>query len=183
MGRFNLKDYTEVKNRIPLFLERYPEGRIVTEVVQLDLSQTPGYCAFKASVYRDHDPATPPLATGYAYEREVGNINKTSMVENCETSAIGRALANHNMTGNGNRPSREEMEKVQRMEEPTEAMIATTLENLASIAYDRGAITLEQSQQVDEWIEKGDRGDMLKMVDRLKKLLKDQEAQAKEVVQ
>lgn len=182
MGRFNLNDYTEVKDRIPLFLEAYPEGRIVTELVELDLGSSPGHCAFRASLYRDHDPATPPLATGYAYEREVGQVNKTSMVENCETSAIGRALANHNLTGNGKRPSREEMEKVQRMEEPDMAMIATTLENLIAIAVDRGAITFEQGAQADKWIEDGNREAMLEMVARLKKLLKEQDAQPKEVV-
>jgi hypothetical protein len=57
------------------------------------------------------------IATGYAEEvRGAGNVNRTSHVENCETSAIGRALANCGMAGSdmSKRPSREEMAKVQR---------------------------------------------------------------------
>jgi hypothetical protein len=57
------------------------------------------------------------IGTGYAEEvRGAGNVNRTSHVENCETSAIGRALANCGMAGSDmtKRPSREEMSKVQR---------------------------------------------------------------------
>jgi hypothetical protein len=57
------------------------------------------------------------IATGYAEEvRGAGNVNRTSHVENCETSAVGRALANAGMAGSdvSKRPSREEMAKVQR---------------------------------------------------------------------
>jgi hypothetical protein len=57
------------------------------------------------------------IATGYAEEvRGAGNVNRTSHVENCETSAVGRALANAGMAGSdvSKRPSREEMSKVQR---------------------------------------------------------------------
>jgi hypothetical protein len=56
------------------------------------------------------------IATGYAEEvRGAGNVNRTSHVENCETSAVGRALANAGMAGTdvNKRPSREEMMKVQ----------------------------------------------------------------------
>jgi hypothetical protein len=56
------------------------------------------------------------IATGYAEEvRGAGNVNRTSHVENCETSAVGRALANAGMAGTdvNKRPSREEMSKVQ----------------------------------------------------------------------
>jgi hypothetical protein len=56
------------------------------------------------------------VATGYAEEvRGAGNVNRTSHVENCETSAVGRALANAGMAGTdvNKRPSREEMSKVQ----------------------------------------------------------------------
>jgi hypothetical protein len=57
------------------------------------------------------------IATGYAEEvRGAGNVNRTSHVENCETSAVGRALANAGMAGTdvNKRPSREEMSKVER---------------------------------------------------------------------
>ena len=105
MGRFDLKDYVEVKDRIPLFLESHPDGRIVTDIVHLDFAATPPTCVIRAELYRDHE-ATEPMATGLAYERETGMINKTSFVENCETSAVGRALANANFAGTGPRPER-----------------------------------------------------------------------------
>jgi len=122
MGRFDLKDYVEVKDRIPLFLESHPDGRIVTEIVHLDFAATPPTCVIRAELYRDHE-ATEPMATGLAYERETGMINKTSFVENCETSAVGRALANANFAGTGPRPSREEMEKVERAEAELDMMV------------------------------------------------------------
>jgi hypothetical protein len=71
-------------------------------------------------------------ATGYAEEvRGEGNVNRTSHVENCETSAIGRALANLGYAGSDmtKRPSREEMQKVQRMQGDTQV---TETSNLAS---------------------------------------------------
>jgi hypothetical protein len=122
MGRFDLKDYVEVKDRIPLFLESHPDGRIVTEILYLDFAATPPTCVIRAELYRDHE-ATEPMATGLAYERESGMINKTSFVENCETSAVGRALANANFAGTGPRPSREEMEKVERAEAELDQMV------------------------------------------------------------
>lgn len=123
MSRFNLDDYTEVKDRIPLFLADHPDGRIVTELVHLDFASSPAVCVVKASLYRDHE-ASHPMATGLAYEREAGMVNKTSFVENCETSAIGRACANADYAG-GKRPSREEMEKVERAEAALQAQVET----------------------------------------------------------
>lgn len=79
------KDYAQVNERIKVFRMLYPEGYIKTDMV----SNENGVCVFRAYVgYGDKT-----LATGTAYEREDASyINKTSYIENCETSAVGRAL-------------------------------------------------------------------------------------------
>lgn len=80
------KDYAEVNQRIKAFRMVYPTGTIETEM----LSNENGVCVFQAEV-RDENGKL--LATGTAYEKENSTfINKTSYIENCETSAIGRAL-------------------------------------------------------------------------------------------
>ena len=79
------KEYAEVNQRIKAFRMVYPCGSIVTEMV----SNENGICVFKATV----GDGVAPLATGYAYEKEGSTfINRTSYIENCETSAVGRAL-------------------------------------------------------------------------------------------
>lgn len=116
MGQFNLDDYAPVDERIGMFYDEHPAGRILTAIEKLE----PPLVVFKAEVFRDAED-TRPWATGYAYEKEGASpVNKTSYIENCETSAIGRALANagyHGKRENAPRPSREEMQKVQRMEQ------------------------------------------------------------------
>lgn len=84
-----LKDYIEVNVRIEKFWEKYPDGRIQTELV----SWENGIVVMKALVYKNlNDPIA--SANGFAYEKEGSSyINKTSALENCETSAVGRALA------------------------------------------------------------------------------------------
>ena len=80
--------YVTVNSRLTYFRENYKDYRLVTEIVSNDN----GGCLIKASVVNEKGEV---LATGHAYEKEgVGFINKTSHVENCETSAWGRALGN-----------------------------------------------------------------------------------------
>ncbi len=88
------KEYAEVNQRILAFRKLYPEGYITTEM----LSNKDGVCVFKATAgyytFIDGRPQKTELATGTAYEKENSSfINKTSFIENCETSAVGRALA------------------------------------------------------------------------------------------
>src|SRR5688572_22718160 len=103
-------DYATVAERITLFYERYPTGRILTRLH----SRSDGEITFRALVFRASGD-TVPAATGWASEREGdGEINEVACLENAETSAIGRALANLGFTASSNRPSREEMEKASR---------------------------------------------------------------------
>ena len=79
------KNYIEVNQRIKAFRMLYPQGTIKTEIVFMDN----GVITMRASIFND----TKLLATGTAQEKESSSfINKTSFVENCETSAVGRAL-------------------------------------------------------------------------------------------
>jgi hypothetical protein len=115
MSGRNLADYIEVKDRIAEFWKRHPEGRVLTRVVEYDTERV----LLFAEVYTDREDAR-PAATGYAEEvRSDRGVNATSAVENGETSAIGRALANMGMALSKHRASREEMEKVERHEQQT----------------------------------------------------------------
>lgn len=80
------KNYAEVPQRIKAFRSVCPMGSITTEM----LSNAEGICVFKATIC---DESGNVLGTGTAYEKESSSfINKTSYIENCETSAVGRAL-------------------------------------------------------------------------------------------
>ena len=108
---FNLDDYEPVAARHTRWLADHPTGRTITHMIS-----APGadICVIRAELWLE-DVC---IATGYAEEvRGAGNVNRTSHVENCETSAVGRALANAGYAGSdvNKRPSREEMSKVQRM--------------------------------------------------------------------
>lgn len=108
---FNPEQYATVAERIELFYGLFPQGRITTEL----FAREEGEVIFKAVVYRDSTDS-PPAATGWAAEREGdGDINTVACLENTETSAVGRALANLGFTASTRRPSREEMEKAARV--------------------------------------------------------------------
>ena len=105
---FNLADYETVEVRLEKFIKDYPNFRIATE---LESFQTNRYIV-KAYLYKDLKDEV-SWATGYAEETiSERGVNSTSALENCETSAIGRALANAGYAAKGKRPSREEMSKV-----------------------------------------------------------------------
>ena len=105
---FNLEDYETVEERLAKFWKEHPDGRISTEVVEHTLQRF----IVKASIFRTEVDAY-PWTTGFAEETvSTRGVNSTSALENCETSAIGRALANANYAAKGKRPSREEMAKV-----------------------------------------------------------------------
>jgi hypothetical protein len=105
---FNLADYEPVEVRLEKFIKDYPAFRISTE---LEVVEATRYIV-KAYLYKDASDGV-AWATGYAEETvTTRGVNQTSALENCETSAIGRALANAGYAPKGKRPSREEMTKV-----------------------------------------------------------------------
>lgn len=102
------KDYAPVNERIKAFRMNYPEGFIHTYMQ----SNVDGVCIFTAEVgYFNESGEKVVLANGTAFERQASNyINKTSYIENCETSAVGRALG---MAGYGIDTSVASAEEVQ----------------------------------------------------------------------
>ena len=80
------KEYVEVSTRIKYFRENYPNYSLITEIVEI----SPDHAIIKASVLNEEGRV---MATGLALEEKSSSfINKTSFLENAETSAIGRAL-------------------------------------------------------------------------------------------
>ena len=105
---FNLADYQPVEERLSMFWKEFPDGRISTE---LEVCEAHRYVV-KAYLYRTYLDQV-AYSTGFAEEKDSDRgVNATSALENCETSAIGRALANAGFATKGRRPSREEMVKV-----------------------------------------------------------------------
>ena len=109
---FNLEDYETVEERLVKFWKEHPDGLIHTTLVESTLQRF----IVKASIFRTEVDAQ-AWTTGYAEETvSTRGVNSTSALENCETSAIGRALANAGYVTKGKRPSREEMSKVKAAE-------------------------------------------------------------------
>ena len=107
---FDAGEYAPVADRITLFYARHPTGRILTRLI----SRTKHEITVQAFVFRSVEEQR-PSASGLASERiGDGDINTVACLENTETSAIGRALANLGLTASSQRPSREEIEKANR---------------------------------------------------------------------
>lgn len=147
---FDLSSYEPVAERITKFWTKYPNGRLHTEIVLINETEI----VVKASAYTDRDDAK-PAAIDFAQEtRNSSHINRNSFVENCSTSAIGRALNTLGISAKGaKRPSREEMLKVvaaQRnwLEEASTAATAGDIETLRVIYA-----TAEKSQVDNEILE------------------------------
>ena len=105
---FDLSLYETVEDRLSKFWKDNPDGRISTTIIEHTLQRF----IVQASIYRTEVDAH-AWATGFAEETiSTRGVNSTSALENCETSAIGRALANAGYAAKGQRPSREEMAKV-----------------------------------------------------------------------
>jgi hypothetical protein len=124
----SIEDYEPVASRLARFWEKHPEGRVITKLITFEGDRV----IVQADIYVDREDDR-PVATDFAEEiRGSNNVNKTSHVENACTSAIGRALADCDFASSTDwtrRPSREEMQKVERMSGDTRI---TEPSNLAS---------------------------------------------------
>ncbi|MCA1643766.1 MAG: hypothetical protein LC785_17915 [Acidobacteria bacterium] len=147
--RDRFEDYVPVAERIVKFYERFPEGRIVTHIIEHDRDS--GFVLIRAEVYRNADDAS-PAATGHAYEfKDAGYVQRTSYIEVAETSAVGRSLAFLNFETKRGIASREEMEKASRMaqkeihtHQQTDSTLPATEEQKANIL-----LLLEQKHPKD----------------------------------
>jgi len=107
--RFNPDEYITVHERIEKFYTKWPQGRILTSIVEHN--EETGFILMRAEVFRESDEAM-PAATGHAYElRSAGHVQQGSYVEVCETSAVGRALALLGFEVRRGIASREEVER------------------------------------------------------------------------
>ena len=130
MAAFNPADYETVEQRIKRFYTDNPDGRIVTENLTTSADRSVSTWVTRSFVYltADDQANNLPKATGLAFEIDgTGMANKTSALENAETSSIGRALGNANYSGN-KRATREEMAKVSRDTTPEPPIRAWTAE-------------------------------------------------------
>jgi hypothetical protein len=113
VARFNLEDYETVEDRLKRFWSKYPDGAIQTDMLNTDADRERKQWIVQAWVYRHRDDAR-AIGTGLAFEIDGGaGPQSNAALEVCETSAIGRALANCGFSGN-KRASREEMAKANR---------------------------------------------------------------------
>lgn len=124
--KYSLEDYETVEQRLIRLYTKFPSARVLTHLVHQDERRF----IVRAEIYLDPKDQI-PFATGYAEEIVgAGFVNKTSALENCETSAIGRSVSNSVLCLEapvGKRPSQEEMQKVERYKaEPRKAAVKKT---------------------------------------------------------
>lgn len=170
MPNFNPADYETVAERLKRFLKDNPDARIITSNETTPEDRASLTWVMSAAIFENADDLERqlPKATGWAFEIDgQGMANKTSALENCETSAIGRALANAGYGGD-KRASREEMEKVARDNQPsrdflTEAQQAESLEDLRKIYTQARQAKLDQntlakiSELAEQWKKQTDK--------------------------
>ena len=160
---FKGKNYVMVDQRVKAFRMLFPEGFIRTHMVSIE----DGVCVMKAEVgcYIDNCHSELILSTGWAYEKESSSyINKTSYIENCETSAVGRALGFLGLGIEGGAIcSAEELANAinnqKKTEKPTET--PTTIYIRKMIRLIQGRLGLESYEEA--------RTEVIKMIDALVK--------------
>ena len=158
------KDYAEVNQRVKAFRMVYPQGTISTQMIKNEN----GVCIFTAVVRNEEGNI---LATGTAYEKENSTfINKTSYIENCETSAVGRALGMagfgidtsiasaeevQNAMANQNKPSKKTTKDIKALPEQVETIAngCGSEENIKKLCEQKGVesladLTIEQASEI-----------------------------------
>jgi hypothetical protein len=145
MANFDLEKYKPVQDRIGEFYTDFPEGSILTELVKNEGPEV----VFKAYCFRtpEEQRAGVVFAVGYAREIEGKSpVNRTSHLENCESSAVGRMLANAGYATAADRPSRSEMLKVARMQDEHDALLGYIREAGAKLGD--GEVTTLRGEEV-----------------------------------
>lgn len=143
------KDYAEVNQRVKAFRMLYPEGLIKTDMEVIDN----GLVIIKATVGTYVDNEFRLLATGYAYEKENSTfINKTSYIENCETSAVGRALGFLGLGIDVSIASYEEVGNAIANQDKDKPVTKSEKEGLVASAQAKGLVVQDILKQVG-WIE------------------------------
>ena len=135
-GKINLDDYEPVEQRLMRFKTDWPDYRMSSELVSMDGPIGGTRWVVNVQIWKHKDDEA-PAANGYAFEIDgAGMTQKAAALETCETSALGRALANLGYVGN-RRVTREEMAKVQRFQEREEVdkliESAKTVEDLRAL--------------------------------------------------
>ena len=153
MAHFDLSQYQTVAERLELFWKDHPNGRIFTKCLEMSPSRFIVYSEVYFDMADEH-----PKATGLAEETVQGRgVNMTSALENCESSSIGRSLANCGYSPKGDsakRPSREEMAKVaakvqtQNLVEQTKAKMASTAGEYVPVAKEDDPWTIKDAAPV-----------------------------------
>lgn len=166
---FNLDNYETVKSRKKKFYAEYKDGRIIVELIENTDSRT----VFKSSIYKNSEDQQNnlPLSIGHALEiKGQGYVNKTSWLENCEESAIGRALDNGGFCSN-DKCSREEMIQAEnnkqngkpQIEKPTQGQL-----NDLTIYAEKAGRDINSKGFID-FKESASKSAVLKMIEALKK--------------
>lgn len=151
------KEYVEVNERIKYFRENYKGWSLTSEIISLEN----GVCVIKATIKDDNEVVK---ATGLAYEKEDSSfINKTSYIENCETSAWGRALGNLGIGIDSSIASAEEVQNAQANQGAINRPSEKQLEYLQKLLEEAGKTADEvariikmcrTSTMASQWIEK-----------------------------
>ena len=136
MARFNLDDYETVESRLKRFWRDHPDGAVLVDNITTEGDRSRGEWVCTASIFFHHEDIR-PRGTDTAFERDGGmGPNQAAALENCATSAIGRALANCGYSGN-KRASREEMVKA-------------TGSNVTAMPQQKPAIDVQKAASIDE---------------------------------